>query len=156
MDEGGRTLFDSVLVHVDGLFLKWIFPEGQLALWAQDNPYVTPESFLGRCITEVHISHFSKLFGQHFFLLLKFLNWGGYFFNLFVGFVQVLQLGYFSYYFWGNCLLVWMLYKILIGDSRHSFTHVRMFLNGWVRKLNIFFFFFVVEAKSLIFIDCFA
>lgn len=96
MAEGGRRLFDKTLVHVDTLFLGWIFPKGQLALAAQASSVFAPIAPAGMVITEI------------------------------------LQLAYMSYYFWGNGFMVWMLWKVIRGDARLSFSHLRMFLNGWV------------------------
>lgn len=83
-----RELWDSTLLNLDKTLLGRFFPEGQLALWADQSNWIGPYSFLGRCVTEI------------------------------------LQLLYFSYYIWGNALVIYMgldyFYSIYKNGWRHD------------------------------------
>jgi len=47
------TLWDPVFLRMDTFLLGWIFPRGQVGLWAQSSPLFGPDQPLGRVITEV-------------------------------------------------------------------------------------------------------
>lgn len=94
---GQGSLWDEALLGLDSLFLGWLFPQGQVALWAQDSAWLAPDKALGRFVTEV------------------------------------LQTTYMTYYFYGNVLLLLLLFTSMRNPT--SDTHwrrVRMLLYGWV------------------------
>eukprot|EP00727_Mastigamoeba_balamuthi_P009752 m51a1_g54 hypothetical protein (387) ;mRNA; r:174549-175959 len=47
------TLKDAALLRADAGILGWLWPQGQIALWADVNPIVGPASPLGRVICDV-------------------------------------------------------------------------------------------------------
>jgi len=85
-----RELWDSTLLQLDRTILGGFFPEGQLALWADNSGWIGPDSFLGRVITEV------------------------------------LQLLYFSYYIWGNALVIYMGFEYLWAVYRNGWRHDKL------------------------------
>ena len=69
------AMHDAELLSWDVALLGWLFPQGQLALFLDTAPYISPSSFLGRFIVEIlnvfYISYY--VWGYAVFVLL-----GGY------------------------------------------------------------------------------
>jgi len=82
-----RELWDSTLLKLDRTILGSFFPEGQLALWADNSEWIGPDSFLGRVVTEI------------------------------------LQLLYFSYYIWGNALVIYMGLDYFYSCFKNNWRH---------------------------------
>jgi len=47
------TLWDSWFLFMDKMLLGWLFPQGQLGLWAMQHPVFSPALPIGKAITEV-------------------------------------------------------------------------------------------------------
>ena len=72
---GGRdhpnALWDDVFLNMDTVLLGWVFPQGQVALAAQDSAWFAPDMPLGRFITEVlQITYMTYYFYGNVLLLL--------------------------------------------------------------------------------------
>lgn len=50
---GTKKLYDDELLSIDRFFLGWMFPDGQLSIWADGNRFIGPESVLGPFLTEI-------------------------------------------------------------------------------------------------------
>jgi len=48
-----RTLWDKEILWLDTTLVGWIFPKGQLALWAEQSPVFSPAQPVGKWMTEI-------------------------------------------------------------------------------------------------------
>jgi hypothetical protein len=51
--EPNLKLYDDELLSMDRFMLGWLFPDGQLSLWADENRFIGPESLIGPLLTEI-------------------------------------------------------------------------------------------------------
>jgi membrane-associated phospholipid phosphatase len=58
-----KRLFDDELMEIDRFLLGWIFPDGQLSLWADESRFFGPTSVFGRILTEVLQIYYLSFFG---------------------------------------------------------------------------------------------
>jgi len=66
-----EKLWDAVFLKMDTFFLGWIFPQGQVALAAQDSVWFSPELPIGRLITEIlQITYMTYYFYGNVLLLI--------------------------------------------------------------------------------------
>jgi membrane-associated phospholipid phosphatase len=61
--EPNKKLYDDELLDMDRFFLGWLFPDGQLSLWADQNHVIGPDSALGPIITEILQIYYASFFG---------------------------------------------------------------------------------------------
>eukprot|EP00047_Mylnosiga_fluctuans_P002584 m.225080 g.225080 ORF g.225080 m.225080 type:complete len:323 (+) comp11208_c0_seq1:21-989(+) len=71
----GKPLWDRELLQLDELLLGWLFPQGQLALWADANNIVNPAAIVGSLITEIlqiaYVTYYLWANGIVIYLLLQ-------------------------------------------------------------------------------------
>jgi len=58
-----KKLYDNELLNMDRFFLGWLFPDGQLSLWADENEFIGPNSVMGPYITEILQIYYASFFG---------------------------------------------------------------------------------------------
>ena len=81
---GEKMLWDSTFLTMDTHLLGFAFPQGQIALYLDQNPSIGPTSFIGRIYAEI------------------------------------LQIMYFSYYFWGNAMAVYLLVQYFFLSCKNN------------------------------------
>lgn len=61
--EPNLKLYDDELLSMDRFMLGWLFPDGQLSLWADENRFIGPESLIGPLLTEILQIYYASFFG---------------------------------------------------------------------------------------------
>jgi membrane-associated phospholipid phosphatase len=61
--EPDLKLYDDELLAMDRAMLGWVFPDGQLSLWADENRFIGPTSLIGPLLTEILQIYYASFFG---------------------------------------------------------------------------------------------
>jgi hypothetical protein len=63
--EPDLKLYDDELLAMDRAMLGWVFPDGQLSLWADENRFIGPTSLIGPLLTEILQIYYARYTRAH-------------------------------------------------------------------------------------------